>query len=303
MSEGVGDFEAEDIRRVVARLLRDLGSPDPPLDLSEVRSLLKLDLKYYSTTDPGFLQELTHRLRIAGKQIVLAPMALIDIIKKSELSALWLPANRRILIDQSVPKPKHRWIEGHEIGHSIIPWHSEFLFGDDEYTLDPACHAIVEGEANFASSRLLFLEDRFGAEARQLELSFSSVKGMAKRYGNTLTSTLWRMVEDRNPENPVFGMVTAHPHYDIGRGVNGEEIRYFIRSRAFARFFSSVTPEEGYELIRGLASRKRAGPILEATHELTNTNGERCEFKMESFCNQHALLTYSEMIRVIPSVA
>ena len=49
--------------------------------------------------------------------------------------------NARILIDETVPKPKHRWIEGHEVGHSVIPWHREFLFGDNEFTLDPVCHA------------------------------------------------------------------------------------------------------------------------------------------------------------------
>lgn len=293
MQVTVGEFEAEDIRRIIDRVLRDLGDPEPPLKLEDVRNQLKLDLKYYSTTDPTYLQEVAHKMRMAGNDILTAPARLFDIVKKSGLAALWVPDAKRILIDSEVPQPKHRWIQGHEIGHSVIPWHREFLFGDDEYTLDPACHAIVEAEANYASSRLLFLQEKFGIEARDLGFDFSSIKQMAKRYGNTLTSTLWRMVEDRNPDQPVFGMVSAHPHYDIGRGPDGEEIRYFIRSRAFAEQFGHFSPEDCYSLIKSFANRRRGGPIVETTHSLTDLNGDRHEFRMESFCNSHAVLTYS----------
>lgn len=162
----VGEYEASDIEAIVARLLKDLGNPEPPLDLEMVRRQLDVDLKYYSSNDVGLFDEVAHRLKMAGKQLFDKPTALFDAIRKAGLSALWVPSSRRIMIDQEVPHPKHRWIEGHEIGHSLIPWHREFLFGDDGVTLDPACHATVEAEANFASARLLFLQERFGAEAR-----------------------------------------------------------------------------------------------------------------------------------------
>jgi hypothetical protein len=148
MSEEVGTYEAEDIRKIVARLLRDLGDPEPPLKLPQVRALLNLDIGYYSTANTTLLQDVASRMKVAGKQVLERPMLLVEAVTKAKLSALWVPDTKRILIDETVPKPKHRWIEGHEVGHSVIPWHREFLFGDNEYTLDPACHAIVEAEAN-----------------------------------------------------------------------------------------------------------------------------------------------------------
>ncbi|RYG96077.1 MAG: hypothetical protein EON58_12840, partial [Alphaproteobacteria bacterium] len=144
-------------------------------------------------------------MKVGAKQLLLRPGLIVDAIRKAKLSALWMPDTKRILIDDSVPVLKHRWIEGHEIGHSLIPWHREFLFGDTEYTLDPACHAMVEAEANYAASQMLFLRGRFGKEARDLDLDFKSIKGLAKRYGNTITTSLWRMVEERDPGQPVFG--------------------------------------------------------------------------------------------------
>lgn len=301
----VGEFEAQDIRDVIAKILRDLGNPEPPLNLEQVRALLKLDLGYYSTADTSLVQELTHRIKVAGKQLLERPMLLIDAIRKANLSALWVPDNRRILIDSTVPKPKHRWIEGHEIGHSVIPWHREFLFGDNQITLDPMCHAIVEAEANFASAQLLFLQGRFAAEARDISLSFDSVKAMAGRYKNTLTSTLWRMIQDREPDRAVFGMVSAHPHHlddpKLGRGPNGEVVEYFIRSKAFQTRFPGVTPDDAFALLRRHAKRSKGGPLVDVSDSLTDADGNLCEFQVESFCNTHRVLTIAGMTRLTPT--
>jgi hypothetical protein len=242
-------------------------------------------------------------MTMAGKQVLERPMLLVEAVAKARLSALWVPDNKRILIDEVVPKPKHRWIEGHEIGHSVIPWHREFLFGDNEYTLDPICHAIVEAEANYAASQLLFLQRRFAQEARDEALDFSTINALSKRFGNTLTTTLWRMVEDRNPDLPVFGMVTAHPrHPGIGVGADGSPIRYFIRSRAFREQFRGVSPTDAYALIDRYATRRKRGPVFDASDVLSNVNGEKCEFRLEGFCNTHALLTFGVFVRVRPSL-
>lgn len=133
MNEVVGEHEGADIRAIVARVLSDLGAPEPPLSLENVRALLELDREYYSTANTTFLQDVAHRIRVAGKQVIDRPMLLLEAVQKAKLSALWVPDAKRILIDEAVPKKKHRWIEGHEIGHSLIPWHREFLFGDTRW--------------------------------------------------------------------------------------------------------------------------------------------------------------------------
>jgi hypothetical protein len=290
----VGTYEADDIRKLVDRILKDLGSPEPPLKLDQVRQLLSLDLKFYSLTNPTLLQEIAHRMKVAGKQVIARPTILLDVVKKASLSALWVPDGNRILIDEEVPDPKKRWIEAHEIGHSFIPWHREFLFGDDEYTLDPECHANVEAEANYAASRLLFMQDRFGQDCRDLPIGFKSIKKLSKRYGNTLTTTLWRAIEERDASKPAFGMVSAHPHYDdIGREGAGKDVRYFIRSDAFRARFGHVTPAACWDFLSTHASRSRKGPLLQSSMDLFDSNGARHQFDIESFCNQYAVLTYA----------
>lgn len=117
------DRTARDINDLVAKVLRDLGHPDPPLNLEMVRDLLRLDRQYYSSTEDGVLREVAHRLTIAGRQVLARPALLLDAIKKFDLRALFLPDGKRILIDRNLPDAKQRWSEGHEIGHSIIPWH------------------------------------------------------------------------------------------------------------------------------------------------------------------------------------
>ena len=57
----LGEFERREILGHVDRVLRDLGYPEPPLILTDVRALLKLDLKYYNSSDSGFATELAHR--------------------------------------------------------------------------------------------------------------------------------------------------------------------------------------------------------------------------------------------------
>lgn len=303
MIEGaVGEYEKTDINAQVAQILRDLGNPEPPLKLADVRLLLSLDLQYYSSADPGLIAELTHRFTLfAKKAIPDFARTLMSGLAKSRLCAFWIPDSRRILLDNSVPEPKHRWIQGHEIAHSITPWHREYLLGDNRHMVDPACRAIIEAEANYGAGRLLFLQDRFAADARDLSLSFDSVKQLAKRYGNTIVSTFWRMVEDRDPSCPVFGLISVHPrHSDIGAHDGADPWRYFIRSAAFRTQFGQVSAQDIYTLVALHASTRRRGPVLQAQERLVDVLGSRWEITIESFSNSHELLTLGVVHRPYP---
>lgn len=77
------------------------------------------------------------------------------------------------------------------MGHDLIPWHHDMMLGDTRLTLSPSCHAKIEAEANYAAGRLLFLRDRFEDEIRDGPTTIKRVQGMAKGFGNTITTTLW----------------------------------------------------------------------------------------------------------------
>ena len=78
------------------------------LRLEDVRELLQLDRVFYTADDPGIVRETVSRIRIAGIQVYKRPKLLIDAIRKSSLMALYLPDRKRILLDEALPKLKHR---------------------------------------------------------------------------------------------------------------------------------------------------------------------------------------------------
>ena len=54
---------AQDIDGRIDRVLRGLGNPEPPLNLEQVRELLKLDRVFYTADDPTIVREVIARIR------------------------------------------------------------------------------------------------------------------------------------------------------------------------------------------------------------------------------------------------
>ena len=73
------------------------------------------------------------------------------------------------------------------------------------------CHEVLEAEANYGAGQLLFLRDRFIMEARDSAMDLKNIKSLAKTFGNTITSTLWRYVEQMGANLPMVGLVSASP--------------------------------------------------------------------------------------------
>ncbi|MEX2205430.1 MAG: DUF955 domain-containing protein [Myxococcota bacterium] len=287
----VGQRAAGDLDAQVQKVLRGLGNPTPPLYLRDVRALQKLDLHYFSATDDSALRETVSRMKIAGKQIFQRPALLLDAVRTAELKALWLPDHRRILLDQDEPELKHRWNEGHEIGHSLAPWHQLYLFGDNAETLLPTCHETLENEANYTCGQLLFLGSRFAEEASELEQTIDTICGLSKEFGNTITSTLWRFVEEGHRGQPMVGIVSQHPHHTKADFDPADPCRYCVESPQFKERFGTVTELQLFALVKDYCSRARGGPLGRSQALLLDRNGDRHEFVFESFSNTHQVLT------------
>ena len=283
------DRTARDINDLVAKVLRDLGHPEPPLNLNAVRELLRLDRQYYSSTEDGALREVAHRLTIAGKQVLARPALLLDAIKKFDLRALFLPDGKRILIDRNLPDAKQRWSEGHEIGHSIIPWHLDTMLGDNKRTLTPACHEQIENEANFAAGQLLFFQQSFVRDARDLAPGIDAINTLKKRYGNTITTTLWRYVE--RSEEPMVGGISCHPRRLPPEFDTQNPFRYFVGSRAFHQRFTNVRQVDLFNQIQSYCTNRRGGPLGASDLLLADDDGLRHLFHFETFFNRYEALT------------
>jgi hypothetical protein len=291
-----------DVDKQIEKLLRGLGNPQPPLDLRIVRELLSLDRNFYNSEDDGVLRETVSKLKVAGIQVLRRPALLRDAIRKFSLKALYLPDQKRILIDQALPELKHRWSEAHEIGHSVIPWHEGMMLGDDKQTLLPLCHEQMEAEANYAAGQLLFLGPCFRAEALDHLPTIDNVRALAARYGNTATSTLWRFVEEAHRDVPMFALVSGHPH--VSRRAStfdpDQPCRYYVQSPAFRLQFGAHTEIHLFGLIARYCGAQRGGMLGQGELTLNDVNQTLHRFDCQTFFNRYDALTLGVWRSVCP---
>ena len=159
------------------------------------------------------------------------------------------------------------------------------------------CYEQLEGEANYAAGQLLFLQGRFSEEANDLPTTLESVRQLHKTFGNTMTSTLWRFVEDAHPDLPMVGIVSRHPHR-AGKDFDPDNpCKYCIESPVFRTRFSGTDEVKLFSIIKDYASRARGGPLGSAEVLLTDGNGDRHAFHFESFFNRYEALTLGVYLR------
>ena len=281
---------AHDIDERVERVLRGSGIPSPRFVWRMFASFYEYRV-FYTADDPSLIQEAVSRIRVATIQVFQRPMLLMDAIRKMSLQALYVPDRKRIFSTVRCLKKKHRWSEAHEVLHSLIPWHDDLMHGDNRYTLLPECHEQVEAERGEPRrrGRLLFLRDRFGAQAGDMPLSIASVRSLHSDFGNTISSTLWRFVETVGVRRPVVGMITCHPHQSQ-RPADfdpAKPCRHCIQSFAFAARFQ---PDNGAGPVQSpiflLWCAVWGGPLGMADLVLTDDNGDEHVFHIREFLYQ-----------------
>lgn len=291
----IGTYEFQDINERISRLLKDLGNPQPPLRLEDVRALQKLDLTYYSKSDLDLLDEIAHRTKLAGKTIATSARRMRQVVEEFGIRGLLMlnEGDKRIFIDNEVVPLKRRFVIAHEITHDLLDWHRALLLGDNESTLSPTCHQTMEAEANYGARRLIFMGDRFRQEARDLPFNWSTIDQLKTTYGNTLTTTMWHMVCERDTTMPAFGLISKHPyHSDLCSKAGPSNVAYFPRSNALIRQFPDLSEHVAYNAIVAHATQKKAGRVGEGESIFLDGNGDPHIFKIFSFSNTYDLLSY-----------
>lgn len=290
-SPQIKDRDRASIEARVAKLLKELGNPEPPLRLEDVRFLLEINLGYFQHDNTGVMQRLAHRLKVAGHQLANRPWLLIDAVKRLDLRALWVPDQKFIMIDKDQPEPKWRWLEAHEMGHKLCDWHGPFLFGDTKFTLSPECHLKLEAEANYTAGQLLFLGDKFKNEALDTQMGFGAVKQLQGRYKNTMTTTMWRFIEQRGHQQPIVGLISCHPHPSKRLESKEAPFRHFIQSPAFASRFSKVSGHDLFHQVADYCTPKTKWLIGDGEVELEDDNGDAHRFQFQTLWNHYEALT------------
>jgi hypothetical protein len=275
-----------DIDKIVDRIHRDIGDPTEKVDLAAVRHVVKLDLEYYRSSDGGLLKDVMHKLQLGAKQIIDRPTILIDAIRKFDLRALILPDKKRILLDKDQPPLKLRWNEAHEISHGVTPWHVAYALGDDGTTLSPQCQETIEAEANWGAGRLLFPTKVLLGLVSGVRPSLKLVDVVEKQFGNTKTSTLWRVVE--NSEYPAFGVIGGHPHH---APADTPVVAHFIQSASFAEQFPNLSEAEVAAALRSVCGYTKRGPLGEGEVTFSDANGQPRALSVEIFCNGYQCLS------------
>jgi Zn-dependent peptidase ImmA (M78 family) len=287
---------AQKIEKHCERLHNDLGNPEPPVSLDAIRELLRLDKTFYSLEDPSFLNHFLHKLMIAGKQVLTQPTRLLTALQKWDIKALWIPEKRRILLDDSIAKLKKRWTETHEIGHSIIPWHEEYLHGDPETSLSVSCRVIIEAEANYAAGQILFPKKFFRESLPEINaVNLKTIMKLSKSFGNTVASTLWRVVETLDV--PCFGFISEDPRLALPPSISQNEqppkqTRHFFCSRPFAERFSRVSEKSVWKFLSKNCTSAKWN-LLDANVDVPEDNGQKLPFHMEPVNQTHYVATFA----------
>ncbi len=273
-----------EIEKTMWHTLRDADIVRPPVEIETILQYLHLHRDFYNLRNPGFLDRTKHKIRIYGKKLA-------DIFQKINLKAVLFYDEDRIVIDAELPQIRQDWPSFHESAHKILPWHKPyFSYGDTAQTLDPDWHEVLESEANFGASELMFCGPAFRKDALDTTKDWAGVMTLKDLYEKSMTTTLRRFVE-HGPDHPMV-MLVSTPYWKTKPVDQPERWRYFIRSKKFVEKFRNVKPEQVLHALDVNCNMRRGGPVADFNFSLSDDNGVSHEYHIESFYNTHDILTF-----------
>lgn len=109
-------------------------------------------------------------------------------------------------VDFSQPTGRARFIQAHELGHRVVPWH-EGAYVDDEQQLFRETEELLELEASLAAAHLIFQGKPFFERALEYPLSVRTPILLAPQFAASLHATIHYYVE-HHPD-PVAGLIAG----------------------------------------------------------------------------------------------
>lgn len=278
----MNDSTKREIDRIAQQILDDARLKSPPFEVEEILSHLKVHRDFYNLDDPTLIQKFSFKMKIGAERVT-------NLLKtKLKLSAIWVPPERRILVDKSQPAPKQEWASFHDAIHSVLPWHREFYLGDTASTLDPDYQEQLESEANYGASALMFGGAVFTKQALDTSPSWAAIEDIKKIHKKSYVTTVRRYVEHGHRIPMVMMVSTAmwdrKPDDQISR------CRHFVSSPEFRRAFPAFGSGDLLKLVDSFCRRRRGGPVGEFTFR-AGPPGDGPELRAECFYNAHYVIT------------
>jgi transcriptional regulator with XRE-family HTH domain len=105
--------------------------------------------------------------------------------------------NRDVYLKPDLYWLKKRFVQAHEIGHEMLPWHRElYAFLDDKTRIRADINDKYERQANQAAIEVLAQGDRLRREADDSSLTFELLTTLGNRFEISMQATARRVIEE-----------------------------------------------------------------------------------------------------------
>jgi len=99
----------QEIDKAINRTLNDAGLKDPPFLIKNILEYLDVDREFYDLEDVILLRRFWHKVKVRGQKLV-------NIVRKIDLHAIWLPDRDQSLIARQVSKIDGLGISSSKVG-------------------------------------------------------------------------------------------------------------------------------------------------------------------------------------------
>jgi Zn-dependent peptidase ImmA (M78 family) len=141
------DYSVKDaVRRLAIEFRQKHNAMDWSANIDQLLKVNGLASEKFSTADHGLVASVVSAvewLKALAKKKIAQVKAMISI--KEEV----------VFVADDLHEAKIPFAKGHELGHSVIPWHKEILYVCDEFDLAANARAQMEFEANVFSAEVL----------------------------------------------------------------------------------------------------------------------------------------------------
>lgn len=266
-----------DISNISEQLLRKADAigvlPTPIEDLIEVATI----------TEIGSLKDLNEnffsRLKKSAQDIF------INAIQKVRGIA---DLRDRIIYIPNPDNPfRKTFTKAHDLGHQVLPWHKlNPAYLDDDITLSQDVEDLLEKEANFFASEIIFQGNRFRNHARNYSASFDAIFKLSDLYGVSKQSTLWRYVEE---QDEIIAIAQYYPASVVDN--DGEQVLKHwktIPSPKFLQKYGNINLPSFLEPIHPWVAARDTMNLCDGKEELT-CGGNKYIFEWQAWWNGYTL--------------